>query len=258
MKSLNPRAGVALAVVAASLFLLLCFTGYGPAEAADVNVLENAGWTAHLAAWFLDLAGAGAYVLVVLPLIWATVVYFREDTPDLVLRGTGTVMLAGSTAAIVGLLNAGEPQFWAGTFGSTFSGWVVGLADVFGSALAHTLVWTVSVVFFAISLVLATDWLFHTVRRGEGPEAPALEEAVQTERADYRLLDEFDEAEPRGFVLEETAAVRAAQSLEERVVVHEPATEEESVPEGWSAQSESGRTVLRAPAGYRGFRGQKT
>ena len=116
LRSLEPRAVTALVVTATSLFLMLCFTLYGPMEAAAG--LTDPGMAVSLAAWFLDLLGAGAYVLVLVPFVWGMHVYFKEDTPALHMRAVGTLMLAASTAAVVGVLYAGEGDFWAGSLGN--------------------------------------------------------------------------------------------------------------------------------------------
>src|SRR5437870_2069705 len=101
--NLKPRGIAALCVVTVSAFLLLCVLQYGRADFELLAAGRGAGFAAHVAGPLVQVCGAGAYVLTLLPLAWAVIVFFDEETPDLVLRGAGTVVLAASTAMLVGL-----------------------------------------------------------------------------------------------------------------------------------------------------------
>ena len=164
---LAPRATTALLVVATGLFLLICLAKFGAAGAAAAG---DVPWHLAVAGWFVSMFGVGAWLLVVLPTIWGVIVYFREDTPNLVARGVGVLVLACATAALTGLLQAPVPGPAAGAIGE-FAVWGAGrLADVVGRPVAQALVWTGGVAAFVTSLIWATDWMFHTVRRrGDAP-----------------------------------------------------------------------------------------
>lgn len=278
----SPRATAALAVVAISLFLLLTLPAYGPAEFADPALLASSGTAARVAAWFVDLCGAGAYVFAVLPLTWGVVVYFRERTPDLVLRAVGTVLLAGSTASIVGMLHGGERSFWAGDVGTSAAGWFAGLGGWLGDGAAMVLGWTLVAVFFVVSLMLATDWMFHSIRRPLRTPVMAPND-LATEPPSADLLQKGETPGPREFVVDAPALIHSDSehepveefqdevpeaheaeepdlgSLEDEGEILEPEAPEapaavpvSTVPAGWSADHSGERTLLRAPVGYQG------
>lgn len=267
---LGPRAFKALVVIVVSTTLLLLFTAYGPAEALSVGE-EGLGFPLSLAAAFLDLLGAGAYALVLVPLIWAVDVFFRERSTDLHLRAIGTVLLAVSTACLIGILNGGEPQFWAGTVGSAYGGWIAGLGTSIGTGIAGTLGWVLVLFFWLYSLALATDWVFHALRRGDTTTLPTGHREIAVEPLDYGLLEDESDVAPRGFVAADATLFvdedLEAEMAEDAGEADVPAVMEETavdvtvdpapaapptVPSGWSTAQSAGRTVLRAPTGYQG------
>src|SRR5438876_807541 len=113
-KNLTPRGIAALSVVAASFFLFLCVARYGRADFETLLAGHGVGFSARVAGPLVQTIGAGAYVLTLLPLAWGVIVFFDEETPDVVLRGAGTVVLAASTALLVGLFEGGQNALWAG------------------------------------------------------------------------------------------------------------------------------------------------
>lgn len=240
---LSGRATAALSVAAVSFFLLLCFTTYGRPEAETVRRAAESGIAPTVAGWFVSVAGAGAYVIALLGVAWGVIVYFQERTPDLALRCAGTAVLAVSTAMIAGLLGGGERSLWAGSVGTAAAGAMIGWGP-FGTVLG----WLVGLSLFGVSLVFATDWLFHTLRRG----ATALDPRnIPTEPSRGDLLDDPAEQEPRQFIRAETRAAEAAATLPTLAapVVAEPA---DVLPPGWSRSRLGGREVVRAPQGYAG------
>ncbi len=246
---LRPRATAALAAVASSLFLLLCLANYGAggfAEAADPAL--------HLrvAGWFVEIFGAGAFVLVLMPLIWGVVVYFHEETPDLRMRAFGTLLLASSVSLVAGLLQGAEAGLWTGGIG-VVGVWLVTALDAFlWAAVAHTVVWTLSLALFVVSLVWATDWMFHTLRRGSVKQKTLGSHDLPTEdtRAELREPEETASTE-REFISHTTEASVAAHQIP-TFEARPPAGSDPTVPDGFSAREESGRVLLSGPSGYKG------
>jgi DNA translocase FtsK/SpoIIIE-like protein len=262
---LTPRSGGALAVVALSFFLMVCVARFGADAHVNVQAARSAGAVARLSAWMVVNAGAGIWALLVLPMAWGAIVYFNERTPDLLLRFAGTVLLAVSTSALVGLKDPGS--VWAGHVGRAASHAVGGLSVPLGG-FGTVLAWAIVLALFGVSGLFATDWMFHTLRRGGAPaEKPAAEIATEPPAA---LLDDPADAEPRGFIADaprvpETVPATAAAPADPQ----EPeadldfALESEDdyeihtsldvrTPEGWDETVEDGRRIIAAPSGYRG------
>lgn len=240
---LTPRAALALSTAGVSLFLLLCFAGYGTADA--VRIGGPPGFGDRLASWFVGPLGAGAHVIAALGVAWGVIVYFQERTPDLVMRVAGAAVLAGSTAMIMGLVNGGERSVWAGTVGtagaSAVSSW-----GTFGSVLG----WFVATALFCASGIFATDWLFRTLRRsGAAVFDPR---AIATEPSRGDLLGDPAEAEPREFVREMSRAAGFAPAIhaEEPHPVEALDVAAETLPEGYSVHPVGARTFVRGPSGY--------
>lgn len=245
MRNLTPRSVAALAVVAVSFFLMVCIAQFGAAEFSAVQHATKPGLGASLSGWLVQTIGAGVWALVLLPLVWGVVCYFQEKTPDLILRLAGTVVLAVAISTIAGLCKSG---LWAGHLGIAVAGALGGLSSSlggFGTALA----WLVALALLATSLLFATDWGFHELRRaGRTSNEPA--PAIAVEPASAELLLDPAEAEPRAFVHETPRAAVAAAEMAETVRSTPDAAE---APAGWSASEEQdGRTVIAAPTGYRG------
>ncbi len=246
---LATRAKCALGVVAVSLFLAICLANFGTVAADDA--LPNLAWHLEIAGWFVEVFGAGAYALVALPFVWGLVVYFREATPSIPMRAAGTVLLACSIAMISGLLQRPEPGRWAGGIGSLTVSLTTGLGSLIGAKLALAIAWTASTALFLASLVWATDWIFHTLRKGEIDFTVRPEIHIATEPAKADLRDHDEAPQAREFVRMETAGAEAAASMTEPVAVAEP-IEAKRVPEGFSAKEQGGRVMLRGPQGYKG------
>jgi len=246
---LATRAKCALGVVAVSLFLAICLANFGTVAADDA--LPNLAWHLEIAGWFVEVFGAGAYALVALPFVWGLVVYFREATPSIPMRAAGTVLLACSIAMISGLLQRPEPGRWAGGIGSLTVSLTAGLGSLIGAKLALAIAWTASTALFLASLVWATDWVFHTLRKGEIDFTVRPEIHIATEPAKADLRDHNEAPQAREFVRMETAGAEAAASMSEPVAVAEP-IEAKRVPEGFSANEQGGRVMLRGPQGYKG------
>lgn len=252
---LRPRAIGALSVVAGSLFLLLCLANYGQGgfEAAD-----SVPWHIGLAGWFVEVFGAGAFALVLLPLVWGLVVYFREDTPSLSMRAAGTLLLACSISMVSGLVQGGTELAWAGAVGEYTVALTGGLGGVLGDGFAMALAWAAAVTLFMASLVWATDWWFHSLRKG--PVVPTLPSRprVETEPLAVELRDDESpepaaEAEEREVIPMATAGAGAVESLHtEPVDEDEPQPVVAQVPEGFSTRHTGGRMVVRGPVGYQG------
>lgn len=281
---LRPRAFAALGVTAACLTLLLLLTTYGSAEAGATDL----GTGATVASWFVGLLGAGAYVLVLVPLVWSVHVYFHERTPELHMRAVGTLMLAAATAALVGVLNAGESAFWAGTLGTAYGAWVAWMTGVFGAGIGYTLGWALAVFFWLYAVVLATDWMFHSIRRGDPLEALKGDRRIEIEPLNVELRDEGEEPAERAFVsadapVEIEADERYDDEHDDRPIVvsdeeefdfaadspdeaapvatwSEPVAETAKDPEPVVparadlrvSHDRSGRTFVRVPSGYKG------
>ncbi len=258
---LRPRAIGALSIVAASLFLLLCLANYGQGG------FETAGttpWHLGVAGLFVEVFGAGAYSLVLLPLIWGLVVYFREDTPSLAMRAAGTLLLACSISMISGLLQSegAADMTWAGAVGEYTVALTQGLAGALGAALALALAWTAAGTLFIASLVWATDWFFHSLRKG--PVVPLLATrasvAVEPLRAELREAgydNEYDDGHDDGALEREFVAMPTAGAQATAAVVAEPVAVAEplpvhDLPEGFSVQSAGDRMLVRGPVGYEG------
>lgn len=236
---LEPRAAGALVGVVASFLLFLTLLSYGEAEFASGEPLL---WYQTIGALFIDPLGLGAFVLALSPLVWSLVVYFREELPDVVTRGVGTLLFAVSVALVVGILQGGQESFWAGHLGTAAAAWFesVGLWKI--------LFWVGSVVLFVVSLMLATDFLFYNVRNPAAYEPAAQLVTVETE-PEFESLDENGDVattEPRRHVVER----REVASLDVRSEDEAPAAI--TTPEGWSKRAEGDREVLRGPVGYDG------
>jgi hypothetical protein len=259
---LTPRSAAALAVVAASFFLFVCVAKYGADAHLNVRAARTAGAFANLSAWMVVRAGAGIWALLVLPLAWGAIVYFRERTPDLLMRFVGTVVLAVSLSTLVGLKDPGS--VWAGIVGRAAAGALGSLSGPlggFGTALA----WLLALALFGVSGLFATDWMFHTLRREAAPaETPPAEIPTEPRAA---LLDDPADSEPRGFIADpprvaEPEPARAAASYvpetdlefalesEDEYEIH--TSLDVRTPEGWDETVEDGRRIIAAPSGYRG------
>ena len=243
--NLTPRAILALSTAGVSLFLLLCFSSYGTREA--MSAMPPTGWSDTLAAWCIRPLGVGAHVIAILGLVWGVIVYFQERTPDLVLRMAGATALAASTAMLMGLWNGGGRSVWAGSVGTAGAHMLTSLGT-FGTVLG----WLVVPALFFVSLVFATDWAFHTLRRNAGSTYdPRL---LPTEPSRGDLLEEPADAEPREFVPSASRAAEFADAID----VQEPKPLEvapEALPKGFSAApvlALGGRTLVRGPSGYSG------
>jgi hypothetical protein len=267
---LQPRAIGALSVVAASLFLALCLFNFGQVAAMDATA--QAGFHLVIAGWFVEVFGAGAYVMVVLPFVWGLVVYFREATPSLTMRASGTLLLACSVAMISGLLQQPDPGLWAGAVGGYTVKLTQGLGSAFGAAIANTIAYTGSLALFVASLIWATDWMFHTLRKGDvGFDAgvrrpietePVRDELFVTETHEFGGNGEFDAGSfdagdfdegpaEREFVRMETPGAQAAAVLDQPSAATRP-LEVPTVPAEFSSDDRGGRVIVRGPAGYDG------
>lgn len=236
-RNLTPRSAAALAVVAASFFLVVLVARYGAAEFANPGAAGEAGFAASLSAWLVQTLGAGLWALLVLPLAWGAIVYFDEETPDILLRLAGTVVFAVSLSTLVGLGGGG---LWAGHVGEGVAGALGVLPDRLG-VVGTVLAWCLALALLGVSGLFATDWMFHSLRRA-GRTAAAQARVVASEpRAE--LLEDPAEAQPREFV----ASQAPAAPLEVAAAAADPVT-----PEGWDEHQSGGRTVIAAPSGYRG------
>jgi DNA segregation ATPase FtsK/SpoIIIE-like protein len=245
---LRPRAVGALTVVALSLFLALCLANFGQVAAQDA--VTHTGWHLAIASWFVEVFGAGAYVVVVLPFVWGLVVYFREATPSLAMRAAGTLLLACAVAMISGLLQAPAAGLWAGAIGSYTIALTEGLGGIVGVALANAVAWTGSIALFVAALIWATDWMFHTLRKGEIDFTLRERPAIQTEPANADLREPHEEPAPREFVRMDTPGTEAASTMSAPARVSEP-VEVKRVPEGFSSDDRGERVVVRGPVGYK-------
>jgi DNA segregation ATPase FtsK/SpoIIIE-like protein len=247
---LRPRAIGALSVVAASLFLLLCLANYGQ---GGFETAGEAPWHLGLAGWFVEVFGAGAFALVLLPLVWGLVVYFREDTPSLSMRAAGTLLLACSISMVSGLVQGAPEMSWAGAVGEYTVALTHGLGGVIGNGLALALGWAAAVTLFMASLVWATDWWFHSLRKGVVVPVLPSRPRIETEPTNVELLvdDAEDEAEEREFVAMPTAGRDAISGLHTAPAeVELPAVEE--IPDGFSSRESGDRVVVAGPVGYQG------
>lgn len=240
--NLTPRAIVALSTAAVCLFLLLCFFVSGAEAVADARGPQ--GVAQHVAAWLVAPLGVGAHLIAALGLVWGVVVFFQERTPDLVLRGVGTLSLAASAAMVAGLLHSGQSSAWAGTVGTSAAKMMVGMGT-FGAVLG----WVVALALFAVSAVFATDWFFHTLRRGPRPQFDPASIATEPPRAE--LLGDAEESADRVVVRAESRAAAVADVLP--AAAPKPLEVEPSaLPQGFSAIATEERTVVRGPSGYGG------
>src|SRR6185295_16141515 len=98
-----------------------------------------------------------------------------------------------------------------------------------------------------VSLMFATDWVFHTLRRASRAAANAKPAIAVEPPAD--LLEHPAQAQPRGFVVETPRAALAAEELKDSVG---SSSAEATIPRGWDESVDDGRTVITAPSGYRG------
>jgi hypothetical protein len=235
-KNLTPRSVAALTVVAVSFFLMVCVARYGGGF-ADAHAAQTAGPLARLSGWLVQNVGAGIWVLLLLPMAWGVVVYFDERTPELVMRFVGTLLLALAVSTIAGLLHAGV---WSGHIGEKVAGTLGGAGTV--------LAWLLVLPLFLVSLIFATDWMFHSLRR-DGRTAAAGETPIAEEPAVAELLEHPAQSEPRAFVVETPRAAIAAAEMEDIV---EETSAEATTPQGWDETEDDGRTVISSPGGYRG------
>jgi hypothetical protein len=240
--NMTPRATVALGTAAVCLFLLLCFAGYGRAEA--LSALPPEGFSDRIASWCVGPLGVGAHLIAVLGVVWGVIVYFQERTPDLVLRLAGTATLAASAAMLLGLVNGGERSVWAGTLGTAGARALVGLG-AFGTVLG----WLAVLGLLGVSAVFATDWLFHTLRRGN--RAAFDPRTMPTEPSRGDLLDSPGQAEPREFIRETTRATTIAAGISVPAP-RAPETQPEPLPDGCSAVESGPRRHVKGPSGYKG------
>lgn len=262
---LTPRSATALVVVAVSFFLIVVLARYGADAHVVVRSAKHASGFATFSASMVVNVGAGVWALLVLPLAWGAIVYFHERTPDLLMRLAGTVLLAVSTSALVGLKD--PASVWAGHVGRATAGALGSLSGPLGG-FGTVLAWLVVLALFCVSGLFATDWMFHTLRRGGAPaEQTANEIATEPPAA---LLDDPADAEPRGFIADPPRAAEAvppsapapvaaavadddldfALESEDEYEMH--TSLDVRTPEGWDETVEDGRTVITAPSGYRG------
>jgi hypothetical protein len=265
-KNVTSRSVVALAVVAISFALIVLVARYGADAFLNVRAAKTAGAFPHMSAWLVQYLGAGLWALLVLPMAWGAIVYFNERTPDLLMRFVGTLALAASTSALVGLKDPGS--VWAGHVGRAMAGTLASLSGPLGG-FGTVLAWLIVLALFGASGLFATDWMFHTLRRGGAP-AETTSSEIATEPQVAALLDDPADAEPRGFI--SASAPRIAEPADEPVQAQaEPAaaydlehtleTEDEyeihttldvRTPDGWDETVEDGRRIIAAPSGYRG------
>lgn len=243
-KNLTPRAIAALAVVAVSFFLMVCVARYGAAEFANARAGAASNPAIAMSNWLVTTLGTGVWVMLVLPMAWGVIVYFEEKTPDLLMRFVGTIVLAVSASTLAGLLGGG---LWAGHVGNAVAGSLGGLSASLGG-FGTVLAWLLTLSLFGVSLVFATDWMFHSLRRA-GRTDTATAEYSASEPVIAELLEDPALAEPREFVRETPRAAVAAAEMEDIV---EASSAEARTPSGWEEMEESGRTVISAPSGYRG------
>ncbi len=278
---LEPRAALALAVVAIGLFLTISLAKYGgAAEAGSVS------WHVGLAGWFVDVFGAGAWLFVLLPTVWGVIVYFRESTPNLAIRAGGVLVLACATAMITGLLQGAEPGPWAGSVGA-FAVWLTeALSVAVGSAIAAALVWTGTIVLFVTSLIWATDWMFYSVRRGADMPLTLGVRHVALEPSQVELREPGEYAAERELIRAAAPPAEVADAVRATGTVLDERTDDETglphalgadasvpdvtdfvqidmgqeielshdsvLPTGFTAREDDGRTVVKGPSGYRG------
>ena len=285
---LEPRAAAALAVIALGLFLTISLAKYGGAGAAEAGEVS---WHVAFAGWFVEVFGAGAWLLVLLPTIWGVIVYFREETPNLAIRAVGVLVLACATAMITGLLQGADPGPWAGSVGA-FAVWLSEmLAKPFGTAVSAAFVWTGTIVMFVTSLIWATDWMFHSVRRPNdlpltlGVRHVALEPLAVALREPGEATDERELIRAAAPPSDVTAAVYAAgttrgETEDDVTGLPSALTADASVPDvtdfvqidlgeqfdvsavggesgrtlprGYSTTEDDGRVVVQGPTGYQG------
>lgn len=233
---LEPRAAGALVGVVLSFLLLLSIVSYGEAEFASAEPLH---WYQSFGSLFVGPLGLGAYVLALSPLLWSLIVYFREEVPDLVTRGVGTLLFATSVALLVGVLQGGQESFWAGHLGTAAAAWFETLG------LWKIVFWVATVVLFVVSLMLATDFLFYNVRNPRHFE-PASRLVTINATADAELAVDGETSGEREHVVQrrEATALELDVQADDEIAV--------ATPEGWSRRQESGRDVLRGPVGYEG------
>ena len=250
---LRPRAIGALSIVAGSLFLLLCLANYGQ---SGFEMAGDAPLHLAFAGWFVEVFGAGAFALVLLPLVWGLVVYFREDTPSLSMRAAGTLLLACAISMISGLVQqSSAPEMtWAGAVGEYTVALTQGLSGVLGVGFALALAWAAAVTLFMAAMVWATDWWFHSLRKGPWVPVLAERQRIEVEPVHVELRDdeEDDAMQEREFVAMETAGAEAAIALAtEPADISSPLPVRE-VPEGFSVRQTDDRMVIQGPVGYRG------
>ena len=265
-KNVTPRSVAALAVVAISFALIVLVARYGADAFIYLRHGKDPGAAAEMSAGFVKYVGAGLWALLVLPMAWGAIAYFNERTPDLLMRFAGTVVLAVSTSALVGLKDPGS--VWAGHVGRATAGAVGSLSVPLGG-FGTVLAWLIVLALCAVSGLFATDWMFHTLRRGGAPAESASSE-IATEPQVAALLDDPADAEPRGFIaasaprvaepdfepVQAVAEPAAAYDLEHTLEAHDEyeihTTLDVRTPEGWDESVEDGRRIIAAPSGYRG------
>ncbi len=189
--SLQKRALGALCVVATSLFLLLCLANYGHGGFEDA---VDPALHLRIAGWFVEVFGFGAYVMVLLPLVWGAICYFHERTPHLGRRALGTLLLACSLSLLAGVFSK-DPGVWTGAIGGLAASLLAGVTGTASAALLKTLIVTGSLALFIVSFVWATDWCFRTLRRGPVPSLQSLRGRLETLPPSADLLDVPTDAE---------------------------------------------------------------
>jgi hypothetical protein len=262
-RNITPRTVAALVVVSVTFALTVLVARYGADAFIYLRHGKDPGTAAAMSAWFVKNLGAGLWALLVLPMAWGAIVYFNERTPDLLMRFAGTVVLAVSTSALVGLKDPGS--VWAGHVGRATAGALGSLSVPLGG-FGTVLAWLIVLALFGASGLFATDWMFHTLRRGAPAAEPAGAEIATEPLA--ALLDDPADAEPRGFIggdaraaepVAEPAPTAAPAPVDDFEFAAESADDYEihtsldvRTPEGWDETVEDGRRIIAAPTGYQG------
>jgi hypothetical protein len=262
-RNITPRTIAALVVVSVTFALTVLVARYGADAFIYLRHGKDPGTAATMSAWLVKNVGAGLWALLVLPMAWGAIVYFNERTPDLLMRFAGTVALAVSTSALVGLNQPGS--VWAGHVGRATAGALGSLSVPLGG-FGTVLAWLIVLALFGVSGLFATDWMFHTLRRGAPAAEPAASEIATEPTA--ALLDDPADAEPRVFIASDArvaepvaapAPAPAPASVDDFEFAAESAEDYEihtsldvRTPEGWDETVEDGRRIIAAPSGYRG------
>lgn len=177
---------VAGVIVGLSLFVLLAMLFYGPMDYSERSeqIAGEDGLRFHIASLFFGSFGIGAYVGWMIILTWAIIVFFRESVGELALRAVSLAVVVISGAALAELLGSGH-------LGGDL-GYAIGsvLEASLGTALGVLLIGAV----FGVSIVLATDYGFHSYYKEARDAIAVVEEEPVVAEEPSDLITRIDKA----------------------------------------------------------------